>query len=95
MINKIKNLIKRAIITNTGNDDGNFPVSQIQYFGKSGDAEMIWPYGFGALPPNGAVCLVFSVNGDESNRVAIATLPESRPKNLKPGECYFISEPML
>lgn len=89
MINKIKNMIKRAIVTNPGDDSKNFPITQIKYFEKTADAEAVYPYGFGANAPKGAVALVFAVNGDESNRAAIVSLPQSRIKNLKPGECYM------
>ena len=82
-------MVKRAIVTNPGDDSKTFPLTQISYFGKPADTEVVWPYGFGGLAPKGAVVLVFSVNGDESNRASIVSLPQSRIKNLKPGDCYM------
>ena len=83
------NLIKRAIVTNPGNDSLTYPISQVGYMGKTSDIENIWPYGMGAVPPKDALCIVFNVNGQEDNKSGIATAPNLRPKGLKPGEVYF------
>ena len=89
MINKIKSLIKRAVVTNPGDDSKQFPVSQVRYLSKTQDAEMIYPYGFGALAPKDAICIVFNVNAQESNLAGIPTLPQSRIKNLKEGDVFM------
>jgi len=82
------NMIKRAAISNPGLDTGIVPKQQLSYMGGSGDSEMIYPYGSGGVAPGGAFCIVYSLQGDEGNRVAIATTPDLRPKGLKPGEFY-------
>ena len=89
MFKKIRSIIKRATLTNTGSDFEEVPISQVRYLGKTADTEILWPYGFGGIPPVDSVCLVFTVNGDESNRTAIASLPSSRPLGLSPGDVYM------
>ncbi len=92
MVNKLRNLIKRAVVTNPGKDDKEIPVTQIGYFGKTADTEILYPYGIGGVPPKGSICLVFAVGADESNRSAIASLPQSRIKNLKEGDVFFSNQ---
>lgn len=89
MINKLKNMIKRCLVSKPGNDTGQFPIAQVTYLGKTGNSEEIYPYGMGAVAPENSLGLVFSVNGDEGNRSHIATNSDLRLKNLVPGESYF------
>lgn len=89
MINLIRNLIKRSRVTNPGTDNKDVPISQVNYLGKTANSEMIYPYGMGALAPTDALCITLNVNGQEQNKVSIATLPKNRVKNLKPGEVFF------
>ncbi len=84
-----KRPIKRAVIDKPGADDGEYPVTQISYLDKTGNAEVIHPYGMGSNPPNDSLCILFLVNNEDENRAVIATRPDLRPKNLKPGEAYF------
>lgn len=81
--------IKYSVVTNAGDDSKNFPRSQVSYLGKTADTAMVWPYGFGGLAPNGALCVTFCANGHEENRISIPTSPDKRIKNLQPGEVYF------
>lgn len=90
MINALRNLIKWARISLSGDDSTSFPTSQMTYFTKTTDVLMIFPYGMGANPPEDSICLMFSASGQESNRAAIPTVnPNIRPKNLEKGETYF------
>lgn len=90
MINMIRNLIKWARISLSGDDSGPFPVSQMTYFTKTADVLMIYPYGIGANPPEDSIGLIFSASAQEANRAAITMVnPNIRPKNLKKGEAYF------
>lgn len=91
MKNMIKNLIRRALVTLDGTDDKDFPVQQITYLGKAADCEMIMPYGVHAnLPANGEVIVtMFSVMGEEDNRVGMGYTPKLRPKNTPAGEVIF------
>ena len=88
MIRRLLNMIKRSVITKSGDDSGQFPVSQIFYNGKTGNSEIIWPYGIGGVLPKDSLGLTFSVMGQEENKVTIGTLPQSRPKGLEEGEFY-------
>ncbi len=78
--------IKRAVLSLVSKDDGEFSVGQANYNGKTGDTELVWPYGFFANPPLGASILMFNVQGQEENRAGIASFPQMRFKNLKEGE---------
>lgn len=91
MKNMIKNMIRRALITLGGDDDKDFPVQQITYLGKAADCEMISPYGHHAnLPANDEVLVtMFSVLGEEDNRVGMGYTPKLRPKKLPIGEVVF------
>lgn len=89
MLNKIRNLIKRCLVTNPGKDNGQFPISQVSYLGKTGNSEEIYPYGMGAVAPKDSLGILLNVNGDEGNRAHIATNTNLRKKGLKPGEAYF------
>ena len=89
MITKIINLIKNSYISKVGNDAGQYPISQVSYFGKSGLSHEIYPYGMGAVAPTDSLCIMFNVGADDGNRAHIATNSNLRVKNLKEGEAYF------
>ena len=86
MINKLINLIKRAVITNPSSDDGQFGVSQNTYFGKTGKAHDVYAYGSHAVPPEGTLTLLFNVNAEEDNQAQIPVSDQFRTKGKKPGE---------
>ena len=89
MLTKLITLIKRCRISKPGNDSGEYPISQVSYYGKTGNSEEIYPYGMGGVAPSDSLGVLFSVGAEDSNRAHIATAPSLRPKNLKPGESYF------
>lgn len=85
--------VKRARVTKVSDDEGNYHVSQVNYFGKACDVEILTPYGlYSNLPSDGVVAL-WSVQGQEENRVGIGNTPATRYKNLKEGE-VVIGTPM-
>ena len=89
LLNHLLNLIKRAIVTKPGLDDGNFAIQQISHNGKTGDCEIVFPYGMHAnLPPESYV-LVFSIDGNEENRAGIGGVPVERIRNLPEKEVVF------
>lgn len=83
---KLRNMIKRAFVTNPGKDDKEFPVTQVSALGKVSDMEMLFPYGLSANLPKDSIVLLLSVQGDESNQAGIGYRHDLRPKNLKEGE---------
>jgi hypothetical protein len=85
----ITNQIKRSAVTNIIKDDKEFPLTQINYLGRTVNCEALWPYGFGGVAPVGSLNVTFNVQGQEENQFSISTLPDKRIKNLKEGETYF------
>lgn len=63
-----------------------FRKARVKGLGKESTVYVVYPYGLTANAPEGALCLSWQVEGQESNRVSIADFPQSRPKNLEPGE---------
>lgn len=86
---KILNMIKRAVVTNPGKDDGEFPGTQVSYLGKTSDIETIFPYGMAANSPRDSIVLMFNILSQEENKAGIAYRHDLRPKNLKEGEVVF------
>lgn len=86
MLNKIKNLIKKAGITNTIDDSSNYSRAQVGYLGKTSPIETIFPYGLYAVAPIGSEVLLFSIMGQEENLAGIPNAPSIRIKGLKEGE---------
>jgi phage gp45-like len=86
MIEKIKNMIKRAATTAIMKDSGSVPTIQVKYFNKTALVEVLAPYGFCSSPPKNSMATVFNLLGQEENRTAIIDKPWQRFKNLKEGE---------
>jgi len=87
IITFIRNLIKRGVVTKKTPDSGQFSVAQVKWLtGKTGNVEVIHPYGFSSYAPVGSLALMFNVMGHEENRAAIINDPKRRFKDLKEGE---------
>lgn len=87
IITFIRNLIKRGTVTKKTPDVGQFAVAQLKWIGdKTGNVEVIHPYGFSSYAPVGSLALMFNVMGHDNNRAAIINDPKRRFKNLKEGE---------
>ncbi len=89
--NMQRNSVRRSLVTLGGKDDKDFPVQQVTYLNKASDIEIITPYGMHAnLPPNNETLVtMWSVSGQEDNRVGMGYTPKLRPKNLPVGEVVF------
>lgn len=85
MISRLKNLIRWAKIGKSGTDDKQFPVQQVTYLGKTGNAMMVFPFGYHANLTPDALGLLFSIAGNEENRAFIGATPQNRPQ-LAAGE---------
>jgi len=81
----MRNLIKRAYVSNTSKDSESYNIIQVTYFGdKTGDAEVINPYGLYTNLPKDIQVLLFSGNSNEENRACIGYSQDDRFKNLDP-----------
>lgn len=89
LFNKVKNFIKRCIISETSDDSNIYAIAKIKYYDKDSIAEAIYPYGMSANAPVDTVCILFNINGHESNRACIPYAIIDRFKNLKSGEVIF------
>ncbi len=87
MMNLIRNIFKLCRVSKANPDTGNFPIGQIQYWGKTGNAHELYPYGLAAVAPEDSLGYVFIIQGQEENRAYIPfSNSNERLKNLKPGE---------
>lgn len=86
MMRYLRNLIKRAYITLTNDDSGQFSVTQVNSLDKTMPAEAIYPYGLYAQAPVNCLALIMSIQNDEGNLVAIPYGSQIRIKGLKSGE---------
>jgi phage gp45-like len=84
----IRNIVKRAYVSNSTDDSGDYPTIQISYLSplKTAIAERISPYGLYTNLPKDIQVLVFSVQGNEENKACIGYSQTDRFKNLKEGE---------
>lgn len=89
MIRLLRNLIKRAIVTKAGKDDGALAVQQISHNGKASQSEIVFPYGVHANLPVDSLLTCFLIEGVEQNKAAIGGMPQNRIKNLPVGEVVF------
>lgn len=86
MMDKIKNLVKRAASQKPMKDDGSVPIVQVKYFNKTAFIEVLAPYGLCASPPTNSMATVINIGAQEENRTGIVDAPATRFKNLKEGE---------
>lgn len=64
----LRNLIKRGYISNEIiNNTAPYLSTQITYFDKTTNAEMIFPYGLQAIPPKNTIGLLVNILGYEDN----------------------------
>jgi len=89
MVSYLKRLIRWAKVVKAGADSGVYPVQQVTYLGKTGDAVMLFPYGMHANVDEG-LSIVLAVGGDAENRAAIPT-SMSRRSQLEAGDVEIYS----
>lgn len=77
-MNKLITMIKRAFLSNNINDSGRKQIGQGTYLNKTGDIEIIMPYGLSANPPVKTMLLTFNVLAQEENKAAIPYDPPTR-----------------
>lgn len=86
LLNRIKNIARYAVVTGGANDADQFPNQQVACRGVSSDALTLFQYGTYANLPNDAFGVMWSIDGDESNKAIIAYTPKARPSGLAQGE---------
>ena len=91
MLNNLRNLIKRAVVSGPYDDTlPGAPLQQISYEGKVVTAEMLHTYGlFANMPTDKTLCLVFAVGDDDDNLTAIGYTPLLRPEGVEEGEVVY------
>ena len=89
LLRKIRSLIRRAVVSLSLPDDGDYPIVQISYLGKTANAEAIWQYGTGGRLPENAQVFCFNIEGMEENKAGIGTTPTRRFRVNEEGEVYF------
>lgn len=86
ILSKLKDIIKRAVVMTTDQDDGPFPRTKASSFESPPmSVELIQPYGFYSNPPKGALGITFNIGGDHRNMFGIFNVPSQRFKTV-PGE---------
>lgn len=86
MIQKIKSLFKAARLLSS-DDSGSYRRGTFFYQGQTGSKAVIFtPYGLCSRPPDEAMAIILSQNGQDSNGIAFVDDPLNRFKDLEKGE---------
>lgn len=85
----IKRLLRWANVSRDGDDAGNYPIQQVTYLGKAGDALMWFPYGYHAVVPADTLTFLASMQGNPEARVGIPGSPTLRPRIVSPEVVVF------
>lgn len=87
MLNKIKSILKLAMISFAGDDSKQVPVQQVTYNGKPCQSIALYPYGFHAIADESSFCVIGILSGNSEERVHIPTSMLKRPSG-SPGEVF-------
>ena len=83
----LRNLIKKAYVSReTFDDSQDYLNMQTTTLGKVTQANVVFPYGINAIPPQNTLGLCFNVLGSEDMAYFIPFAMVERFKNLKAGE---------
>lgn len=86
LLAKIKSIVKRGYVTRESSDNSFYPIVQISYLGKVGDAEYITPYGYNCNFPVETPVIIWNLQAFENNRACMPFLENDRFKSLAVGE---------
>jgi|TARA_R110002096_G_scaffold157101_10_gene321911 phage gp45-like len=78
LINKIRSLIKLAVVTDPLQDVNAIPIHQVSYNGKVGNSVPWFPFGFNAVPDANSLSLVVTPNGRSEERIDFPSSPQRR-----------------
>lgn len=93
LLAKLKNIVRRVKITGPADNTGQFPVQQMTFKGKLINVMQIFPYGTYSNLSNESLGVMFSIDGNSSDRVALCYDPKNRPKDLEQNEVAFYHPP--
>lgn len=85
LANKLRSLIRWALVTADGDGDLDFPIQKLTYLGKSAEAVTWFPYGYHANMPANTLGLMLSAQGLPEGRVMFGGSPSARP-SISSGE---------
>ena len=86
-LSRIKRIVRFVKVTGPANNGESYPTQQITYNGKLAHAYIVMPYGTYANASSSDVLgLCFNVNAADSNKAAIPTIPNKRPRDLAQNE---------
>lgn len=85
----LRNLIKLCRFSKTESDSAQFPVQQVSYLDKAGDALVAMPYGSHANIPENALGALFQISEQEQNRAVLPISPGDRPHPIESGEVVY------
>jgi len=96
LLNKIKNLIKRAFQTGSPSDS-DYPSAQLSFMGQVKDVNTLTPYGHYSAPPKGSEWIVFSSRSNADDKWGIGNIFRKRYAlapdidSLKEGETLHLN----
>ncbi len=84
--NPLKRLLRWAKVSRDGgDDDGPFPIQQVEFLMKTGKAVVWFPFGYHANVTADQLAMLFSMQGNAEAGVILPGSPRERPA-LEPGE---------
>lgn len=86
MMNKLKNIIRRGLVSLLTDDTEKYPRIQITSLGVAKNVERFSPYGLYYNPPLGATSILFNIQGQADNVVSMSQDYINRPKGLSEGD---------
>lgn len=89
ILTKIRSMIRRARVSRSLPDTGTYPITQVEFLGKTSNMVVIWPYGMSGQLPEDAETICFNIEGMEENKAGIGTVPKLRLKVNADGEVVF------
>lgn len=87
MLDKLKGLLKLAIISFAGDDSKQVPEQQVSYNGKPCQSIAWYPYGFHAIADEDCFCVIGTIGANSEERVHLVTSMLKRPRGEK-GEVF-------
>lgn len=89
LINKFKTMIIRSKIS-SDQEDGNYVYNAtVSAFDQSTVSEIVYPYGYAASAPSGALAITFMISNQPENKTSIAYDPATRFTGLNAGEAIM------
>ena len=78
-LKKVKQILRWCTTTTSSDEGKDFPVQQVSYSGKEGDAIMWFPYGYHAIVPKDSLGVMLNLGSEPSDRIVLTGSPAERP----------------